>query len=149
VPSEATNEATRREWRELGFFYELRDDSPCWRLVGSATGLGNLVALLDSYVRDPRNQTLSEHEHYGPYRYLKIQTADAPGIDGQGIRGRISDLARLRDLIASGIRSSGPGQTLRFGPEYAAAVSHPLQLEVREDSFDPAAEDLSLSEPAG
>jgi hypothetical protein len=35
MPSEATNRATRREWRELGFFY-LRDDrTKVWTLAGS------------------------------------------------------------------------------------------------------------------
>jgi hypothetical protein len=39
MPSEATNRATRREWRELGFFY-LRDDrTKVWTLAGSRAGL--------------------------------------------------------------------------------------------------------------
>jgi hypothetical protein len=98
-------------------------------------------------VRDARNQTLSEHEHYGPYYYFKIQTADSPGIDEQGIRGSLSDLARLRDHIAASLRSTQPGQILAVGREYAPAASHPLQLEIREHGFDPASEDSSLSEP--
>jgi len=147
-PSEATNRATREEWRELGFFYETRNDPPRWRLVGSETGLAGFVSLLDLYVRDPRNATLSEHEHYGPYMYLKVETAESPAIDEQSIRGSLQDLALLRDLVAKSLRASRPGESFEIGPEYSATASHPLCFEVREASFDPASEDEQLSEPA-
>jgi hypothetical protein len=147
-PSEVTNQATRVEWRELGFFYELRDDPPCWRLVGSASGLARLVTLLDEYVREPRNETISEHEHYGPYMYLEVQTAESPEIDNESIRGSLADLARLRDLIARDLPALRPGQTLIIGPEYSPSVSHPLHLELREAEFDPASADRALSESA-
>jgi len=39
MPSEATNNATRREWRELGFFYDRDDENKVWRLTGSRAGL--------------------------------------------------------------------------------------------------------------
>ena len=147
-PSEATNEATREEWRELGFFYERTDEPPCWRFVGSAAGLANLVKLLDAYVRDPRNEAVSEHEHYGPYMYLKVQTSESPDIDSQSIRGTLSDLARLRDLVASGLSELGLGQSFVVGPAYSPAVTFPLRLEVREPEFDPASADPALSESA-
>ena len=147
-PSEATNQATREEWRGLGFFYEIRDHPPCWRLVGSASGLANLVELLDRYARDPQHEAVSEHKHYGPYMYLKVQTAESPEIDNRSIRGSLSDLARLRDLIASGLRSLRPGESLTIGPEYSPSVSFPLHLELREPRFDPASSDPALSESA-
>lgn len=144
-PSEATNRATRDEWRELGFFYETRTDPRSWRLVGSKSGLARLVSLLDQCVRDPRNAALSEHEHYGPYMYLKVQTAETPAIDEHGIRGSLQDLARLRDLIAHALEASRPGQSFQVGAECCAPVSHPIHFEVREASFDPATEDLQLA----
>ncbi len=147
-PSEATNQATREEWRELGFFYETRDEPACWRLVGSQSGLANLVKLLDQYVRDPRNETISEHQHYGPYMYLKVETAESPEIDRSSIRGSLSDLASLRDLIAKGLRGLRPGQTLIVGEEYSPAVTFPLHLELREAGFDPSSVDPALSESA-
>jgi hypothetical protein len=147
-PSEAANQATREEWRELGFFYERTDEPPCWRFVGSAAGLANLVRLLDAYVRNPRNDAISEHAHYGPYMYLKVQTSESPEIDGQSIRGTLADLARLRDVLADGLRGLCPGQSLTIGPEYSPAVSFPLHLEVREAEFDPACADPALSESA-
>jgi len=147
-PSEATNQATREEWRELGFFYECTDEPPCWRFVGSAAGLAKLVKLLDAYVRNPRNAALSEHEHYGPYMYLKVQTSESPEIDSQSIRGTLADLARLRDLVANGLRGLHPGQSRAIGPEYSPAVSLPLRLELREPEFDPASADPALPRSA-
>jgi hypothetical protein len=144
-PSDATDRATREEWRELGFFYELTVEPPRWRFIGSAAGLANLVELLDEYVRDPRNEVLSEHEHYGPYMYLKVETSESPSIDGQSIRGTLSDLTRLRELLAGGLRNLRPGQSLTIASEYSPAVSHPLQLEMREADFDPASADPALS----
>jgi hypothetical protein len=147
-PSEATNQATREEWRELGFFYELQDEPPRWRIVGSPSGLGNLVKVLDKYVRDPRHEAISEHEHYGPYMYLKVQTAETPTIDNESIRGSLSDLVHLRDLIANGLRNLRAGESLVVGPEYSPAVRFPLHLELREAEFDPASADPALSESA-
>ena len=147
-PTEATNQATREEWRELGFFYELQDEPPRWRFVGSATGLANLVKVFDEYVRDPRHEAISEQEHYGPYMYLKVQTAESPTIDNGSIRGSLSDLARLRDLIANGLRNLRAGKSLVVGPEYSPVVSFPLHLELREAEFDPASADPALSDPA-
>ena len=95
-----------------------------------------------------QQDALSEHEHYGPYIYLKVQTADSPEIDSKGIRGSLADLARLRDLIASGLRNLRVGESLIIGPEYSPAVRFPLNLELREDEFDPASADPALSESA-
>lgn len=147
-PSETTNRATREEWRELGFFYETLREPLCWRLVGSPTGLARFVSLLDQYVRDPRNATLSEHEHYGPYMYLKVQTAKSPAIDEHSIRGSLKDLTRLRDLVAKALRTSRTGDSFKIGSEYSAAATYPLWFEVREEPFDPASEDPELSKPA-
>jgi len=142
--SEATLQATRKEWRDLGFYYETRDRPPCWRLIGSPTGLEKFVQLLDQYVRDARNTLLAEHEHYGPYMYLKVQTSETPEIDDRGIRGTLEDLARLRDLVSARLRSADPGQVFSIGREYSTRVRFPLQFEVRQPDFDPASADPQL-----
>jgi hypothetical protein len=144
-PSEAVNDATRSEWRELGFYYETQKQPPCWRFVGSRSGLSRLVELLEQYVTDPRNAQLSEHEHFGPYMYLKVQTAERPEIDEESIRGTLPDLARLRDLIAAGLRASAPGKAFLVGAQYSPAVTHPLRFEVQAEGFDPASADPALS----
>jgi len=143
-PSEATNRATREEWRELGFYYATQEEPPGWLFVGSPTGLSKLVFLLDDYVQDSRNATLSEHEHYGPYMYLKVQTSEVPEIDSESIRGSLRDLARLRGLIAAELRTHGPGQSFVIGREYAESVRFPLRFEIREAGFDPATADPQL-----
>ena len=147
-PSEATNEATREEWRQLGFFYETSDAPPGWRFVGSQSGLQNFARLLDEYVRDPRNEAISEHKHYGPYMYLKVTTSETAEIDQDGIRGSIGDLIRLRDLVGNALRELQPGGSLVLGSEYSASVSFPLHFEVREAEFDPASPDPDLAETA-
>ncbi len=143
-PSEATNQATRDEWRELGFYYVTQEEPPGWLLVGSVTGLSKLVSLLDDYVQDSRNATLSEHEHYGPYMYLKVQTSEAPQIDRQGIRGSQADIRRLRELIEAGLRVHGPGESFVIGSDYSQSVEFPLIFQVREAALDPAACDPEL-----
>ena len=146
-PSGATNQATREEWRELGFFYEAKTDPLYWRIVGSIEGLSNFPLILDLYAQDPRNKALSEHAHYGPYMYLKVETAEFPEIDDRSIRGSLSDLLRLRDLVTAQLQRAQPGSSFVVGPEYSRLVIYPLHFEVREDGFDPASADPQLSEP--
>jgi hypothetical protein len=99
VPDEATNANTAAEWRELGFYYDIDHSQKCWRLVGSKSGLTGFADSIQRYAADPRNERLSEHEHFGPYFYLEIQTASEPGMDGHSIHGSLLDLGRLADLI--------------------------------------------------
>ncbi len=68
------DDATRREWRELGFFYDYDEKQACWRLVGAQAGLLKFCELLRQYADNPKNDKLSEHDHYGPYSYLKVMT---------------------------------------------------------------------------
>ena len=144
-PSELTNQATRSEWRELGFFYERETNPNSWRIVGSLDGLANFPRLLDLYARDPRNQAQSEHSHYGPYMYLKVETAESPQIDERSIRGSLSDLLRLRDLVAERLRQAKRGDSFFVGTEYSQSVTHPLHFDVREDGFDPASADSKIA----
>lgn len=65
------------EWRQLGFYYELykNGDVYQWRFFGSKSGFQRFSSLLHTYADDPVNVNLSEHEHFGPYYYLKIMTS--------------------------------------------------------------------------
>lgn len=105
--------------------------------------------LLDAYLQEPRNEALSEHEHYGPYMYLKLQTAESAEIDSESIRGSLADLARLRDLIADALRALRPGESRLVGPEYSQNARFSLRLEMREPGFDPACADPTLPESGG
>jgi hypothetical protein len=144
MPSDATNEATRREWRELGFFYDLDDASREWRVTGSRSGLLRLRDLLLAYVADPRNRAESEHEHYGPYKYFEVMTWSEAGFDDHAIRGTLSDLERLARIIEARVNQAAPGATIRIRDDFAASSPYSLVLEVREDDFDPATADSAL-----
>jgi hypothetical protein len=144
MPSDAVNEKTREEWRALGFFYAVDHEAKVWTLVGSRAGLLCFRDTLRAYVADPRNALESEHEHYGPYMYLKVMTWPEAGFDNNAIRGPLADLARLAALVEGNLAASRPGSTVRIQDEFAADSPYTLVLEVREDSFDPAKADPLL-----
>jgi hypothetical protein len=141
MPSDATNQTTRREWRELEFFYDRDDQAKVWKLTGSRAGLLLFRDNLYPYVADTRNAKQSEHEHYGPYSYLEIMTWPEAGFDDHAIRGPVPDLARLATLIETKLATARPGSVVRIGEEFTTDSPYALVLDVREDEFDPAAAD--------
>jgi hypothetical protein len=145
MPSEATNEATKQEWRKLGFFYDRNDQLKIWKLTGSRAGLLKFRDAVLSYVGDPRKASNSEHEHYGPYAYLEIMTWPEAGFDDHAIRGPLADLARLARLIEVKLAAASPGSSTVIQREFAADSPYALVLDLREDGFDPAAADSLLS----
>ena len=138
-------EVTREEWRKLGFYYT-QDDPPreAWRIVGSLLGLAVFHMLLVRYVEDPRNAKLSEHEHYGPYSYLKIMTSVHAGLDRLSIHGTVADLARLAGLVQAALDRAEPGEVIALGNDYVEGTPYELLLDVRSADFDPASEDPEL-----
>jgi len=144
MPSNATNEATRREWRELGFFYNRNDQQKVWRLVGSRSGLLRFRDALFEYAEDPSNDYESEHEHYGPYLFLEIMTWPEPGFDDHGIRGSLPDLKRLAAIVDTKLGVAQPGETICIRDEFAANSPYALIMEVRRNDFDPAQADPVL-----
>ena len=144
TPSEATNQATRTEWRNLGFFYEVNELERHWRFIGSRAGLGRFAELLDRYCADPDNSASSEHVHYGPYMYLEVMTWPDAGIDGDSIHGSLDDIARLAQLIRHQLERVRPGDTFRLGKGFAVDCEYDLVLEVKNDGFDPAEADPGL-----
>ncbi len=127
------------EWRELGFYYDINEDGNVneWRFFGSKIGLQRFVTLLDNYINDPRNNSLSEHEHYGPYGYLKILTWDKPEITEDYFAGTIEDLKRLRDIISQKISETNSGQTFNIETVYGVGNSASARFFIMTDDFDP------------
>jgi hypothetical protein len=144
MPSDATNRATKREWRELGFFYDRDDQTRVWKLTSSRAGLLRFRDALLSYVADPRNASKSEHQHYGPYAYLEVMTWPEAGFDDHAIRGSLTDLARLAKLIEVKLAAARPGSSVLIREEFAADSPYALVLDLREDGFDPATADPLL-----
>jgi hypothetical protein len=144
MPSDATNEMTKQEWRELGFFYDCDDQKKVWTLTGSRTGLLRFRDALLSYVADPRKAQKSEHEHYGPYMYLVVMTWPEAGIDGHAIFGSLADLARLAKLVEAKLVITQPGSSFVIRAEFAADSAYALAFDLREEGFDPATADTLL-----
>ena len=144
MPSDATNAATRREWRELGFFYDRDDHAKVWLLTGSRAGLLGFCDVLRAYAADPRNELQSEHEHYGPYAYLEVMTWPEAGFDDHAIRGSLPDIARLATIIENTLAAALPGSTIRIQEEFAEDSPYGLILNLKEDGFDPASADHAL-----
>ena len=140
------DQVTRDEWRQLGFFYDYDEHNMCWRFVGSRDGLMRFVEILESYAANPGNVGLSEHEHYGPYWYLKLITSQEPKITDSAIFGTLIDFQRLAESIRRKLDSGVAGNTFAIGDEYRAGSKGALQFEVREKGFDPASADPLLSE---
>jgi len=149
MPSEEVNDATRKEWRDLGFFYDRDDVAKEWRIVGSRSGLFKFRDLLVSYVATPRNQVNSEHDHYGPYMYLTLSTWSEAGMDRNAIYGTLQDLRRLAGMIEAKLKDTRAGSVLRIQEEFARNCEYSLLLEVRDEDFDPASADPELSTSAG
>jgi hypothetical protein len=145
MASEATDKATKQEWRELGFFYDRNDQTKVWKLTGSRAGLLRFRDALLSYVAAPRNVLESEHEHFGPYAYLEVMTWPEPGFDDHAIRGPLADLARLANLIEAKVATVRPGSSVLIQKEFATDSAYALVLDVQEDGFDPAAADPLLA----
>ena len=144
-PSECVNQLTREEWRDLGFYYEHREGR--WVFVGAPSGPQGFPRLLRAYAEDPRKVVPSEHEHYGPYMYLKVVTSDAPRIGEDAIRGSLPDLTRLADLFEQRLRIHGPGSSFEIDHDYGPRNTSTVRVEVRPEGFDPAAADPLLSAP--
>ncbi len=145
MASEAVNAATRREWRELGFFYDRDDKNKEWRIRGSRRGLLKFAQILLEYSENPRREMLSEHDHLGPYMYLKIGTWNDRVINDHWIAGTLVDLDRLSVLVSTEVSRAAKGHVLRLRNAYAPTSPYDLVLEVCDDEFDPAAADEALT----
>ena len=140
-PTGMTDEQIKQQWRKLGFFCELDDQKKLWTLTGSRAGLLYFPDLLLGYVADPQNASDSEHQHYGPYGSLEVMTWPDAGFDGHAIRGSLTGLARLAELIEAKLATAEPGSPILIREEFAANSPYSLMLDVRADGFDPASAD--------
>ena len=141
IPSEQTNLATQREWRELGFYYDRNDELREWRIEGSLAGLNQFSARLAAYSTDPRNATLSEHEHFGPYWYLEVGTWHEPVITDHWIAGTLDQILALAELISRSLDDACPGTQMTLREDFSPGSAYELRLIVREPDFDPARAD--------
>jgi len=138
---EITEDEIKRKWRELGFFCELDEDKKTWILTGSRAGLLYFPDLLLGYVADLSNAVDGERKHYGPYGSLEIMTWHEPGIDSHAIRGSLTDLTHLAELVEAKLATAQEGEPISIRQEFAPESRYTLLLDVRADGFDPASTD--------
>jgi hypothetical protein len=130
-------------WRDLGIYYDFdnRMSVNQWRFYGSEKGLKDFASLILEYAENPDSVHLSEHEHFGPYRYLKIMTWDTAVIKREYIAGTVEDLKRLSQLILDKLSGSGAGQTFTIDKDYGYENTATTKFFVMSDDFDPASMD--------
>jgi hypothetical protein len=136
---------TRREWRELGFFFAYDGSARRWVVTGSAAGIRAFCKVLADYAKDPKHERESEHEHYGPYQDLKLVTSPVSQIRSDGIYGRLADFARLADAVEAALREGATSTT--FGQRFVGGLvpENELVVVVASDNFDPATADAGLT----
>lgn len=142
------NEATRRDWRELGFYYERHDESKTWRLLGTRDGLLRFAASLSEYAQDESKEQISEHEHFGPYWYLEVGTWHKPEITDHWLAGPLSNLARLASYLETELANSQALSVVKIRHVFAPDSPYEFQFEVQPDSFDPALADPACNSEA-
>jgi len=134
------------EWRELGFYYDLdeRGTVPQWRFFGSKAGFQAFSSLLRKYADNPVNNNLSEHEHYGPYFYLKVTTSDQKRITADRFEVTIQGARQLAEIISTKTLEHVPGQTFSIDAEFGSDNTASTLFFLMHESFDPASLDKSL-----
>ena len=136
-----SNEATRRAWRELGFFCGRDKAAKEWRIVGSVKGLRKFAAEIRSYASNPAHDRLSEYTHFGPAMNLEIGTSHQTEITEQWIGGPLVDLLRLATLIEQSAQNNVVGKRIALRANFSPMAPYELVLDVRDDAFDPASAD--------
>lgn len=143
-PKDLLSKKIHQEWRNLGFYYEYDGKKASWRFIGSKEGLQKFCDFIDDYVTKPQNAILSEHDHMGPYKYLKIMIFKEPIISENGIWGTLSDLKRLSKIVREKLHFLSTLNKFFIDREYSDKNKSKIEFDVRKDDFDPASKDQSL-----
>ena len=140
MPSEAAHEATRRAWRELGFYCGRNAAAKEWRIVGSVKGLRKFASEIRRYASNPANDRLSEYTQFGPAMNLEVGTSHQTEITEQWIGGPLVELLRLAGLIERSAQDNVVGKCSALRSSFSPMSPYELILDVRDDAFDPGSE---------
>ncbi len=141
MPSEAALEATRRAWRELGFFCGRDPAAKEWRIVGSVKGLRTFAAEIRKYASNLAHDRLSEYTQFGPAMNLEVGTSHQTEITEQWIGGPLLDLLRLATLIEQSAQANVVGKRIALRANFSPMAPYELILDIRDEAFDPASAD--------
>jgi hypothetical protein len=136
------DEMLRKEWRELGFYYETNQGKNEWLFVGSKKGLLNFIDCIDEHIEFQKG--ISDDSHFGPYSYLKLMTWDKPYIDLKLFAGRKGDFENLKKIYLQKIELTNVGDEFVINEEYSSHNSALLRVKVAGNDFDPVSLDSKL-----
>jgi len=131
----------KEEWRMFGFYYDTDTANKKWIFIGSKLGLEQFSIYIHRFLNSGTRMFTSQHDHLGPYGYLKIMVYDPPNITENHICGSIQELERLGELIEKRIKESKPGDIFTIRDEYYESCEFSLEFRVKEYGFDPATAD--------
>jgi hypothetical protein len=134
MPSESANEATRRAWRELGFYCGRDKAAKEWRIIGSVKGLRKFAYEIRKYASNPANDRISEYQHFGPSMNLELGTWHQAEITDQWIAGPPAELLSLATLIEQSVKSNVVGQRIALRSNFSPLSPYQLILDVRDDT---------------
>lgn len=137
-------EMLRREWRQLGVYYEMDNATKEWKMYGDRKGIENFRSIIKEYCDKHENFRISEHIHLGPYSYLKIMTWDRPIISTDVIAGTIRDLKKLSELIREKLKNTKTEESFTIDNEFGDNNKAKITIKVMADKFDPVTMDEQL-----
>lgn len=129
-------------WRNLGFFYDLNHKEKAWEISGSHDGINKFIKILKEYSENDKNSKISEHDHFGPYAYLKITTTEEPKMTEDQIGGSLEDIKRLSEIVEIYLQKGE--KKFEIDKEYSDKNEYKLIVEVKDDDFDPSSADKAL-----
>lgn len=130
-------------------YFDFDDEKLCWKIQGSKKGINKFCQLLIKYAHNDLNKPISEHQHYGPYLYLKFVTWDEPKITSDAIFGSLDDFIRLSDMIRKSLTKTVPNSSFIICNEYASNAEASILIQITDDEFDPASADEQLTKGNG
>ena len=119
------DEMLRKEWRELGFYYDQNAEKQQWQFFGSKKGLLNFINCIDEHIAFQKS--LSDDSHFGPYDYLKLMTWDKPYIDFKLFAGRQEDFEILKEIYSKKVEITDVHDEFVIDKEYTSDNSASLR----------------------
>jgi len=132
LPSEKTNEQTRREWQDLGLQYSRNDKSRLWILEGSPEGLVAFASLVRTFAGALASDPALDHAHYGPHMYLERMRSERPGVTDRCIRSAAPSLLRLAATVERSAGGVWAGRECKYRIRGRSFLSLPVASSLRD-----------------
>jgi hypothetical protein len=87
-----------------------------------------------------RKKAISEHDHLGPYFYLKLMTWNSPEITASTWSGSLPDFLRLAALIEQHLSNLVKNEFF-IGSDYSSSSTAKIHFIIESDGLDPSTVD--------